>query len=249
MGYKGIVHQPDPEGKPDLEAGLIAMRKMHIHAIEASGLTSADEMLYPANWSYVSDFLSYVAIGARSVENQQHRLTVSGLDIPAGMKNPTSGDLSVMINSIIAAQHSHTFIYRSSEYRTTGNPLAHAVLRGATNKHGNNIPNYHYEDLELLLAKYAETTLVNPAAIVDTNHSNSDKQFDQQPRIAREIMHSRIYDPRVHNLVKGLMIESYLVEGCQKIGTGTHVYGKSITDPCLGWEDSEKLIDEIAELA
>ena len=249
MGYKGIVHQPDPEGKPDLEAGLIAMRKMHIHAIEASGLTSADEMLYPANWSYVSDFLSYVAIGARSVENQQHRLTVSGLNIPAGMKNPTSGDLSVMINSIIAAQHSHTFIYRSSEYRTTGNPLAHAVLRGATNKHGNNIPNYHYEDLELLLAKYDETTLVNPAAIVDTNHSNSDKQFDQQPRIAREIMHSRIYDPRVHDLVKGLMIESYLVEGCQKIGTGTHVYGKSITDPCLGWEDSEKLIDEIAELA
>ncbi|MGI6088538.1 MAG: 3-deoxy-7-phosphoheptulonate synthase [Bilifractor porci] len=249
MGYKGIVHQPDPEGKPDLEAGLIAMRKMHIHAIEASGLTSADEMLYPANWSYVSDFLSYVAIGARSVENQQHRLTVSGLDIPAGMKNPTSGDLSVMINSIIAAQHSHTFIYRSSEYRTTGNPLAHAVLRGATNKHGNNIPNYHYEDLELLLAKYSETTLANPAAIVDTNHSNSDKQFNQQPRIAREIMHSRIYDPRVHDLVKGLMIESYLVEGSQKIGSGTHVYGKSITDPCLGWEDSEKLIDEIAELA
>lgn len=248
IGYKGIIHQPDPEGKPDLEAGLIAMRKMHIHAIEQTGLTAADEMLYPANWSYVSDFLSYVAIGARSVENQQHRLTVSGLDIPAGMKNPTSGDFSVMINAVIAAQSSHTFIYRSDEYHTSGNPLAHTILRGAQNKHGNPISNYHFEDLELLLEKYDETTLVNHACIIDTNHSNSGKKYEQQPRIAREVLHSRMYDPRIRQLVKGLMIESYLEPGCQKIGA-EHVYGKSITDPCLGWADSEKLIYEIAGLS
>ena len=246
-GYKGIVHQPDPEKKPDLATGLKAMRKMHIKAVEVSGLTAADEMLYPANWSYVSDFLSYVAIGARSVENQQHRLTVSGIDIPAGMKNPTSGDLSVMINSVIAAQSPHTFAYRSMECRTSGNPLTHTILRGATNKHGNSIPNYHFEDLELLIEKYDETTLVNPACIIDTNHSNSDKKYEQQPRIAREILNSRKYDPRIRDLVKGLMIESYLVPGSQKIGCD-HVYGKSITDPCLGWEESERLIYEIAEL-
>ena len=239
---------PDPERQPDLAAGLIAMRRMHIHAIENSGLTAADEMLYPHNWSYVSDFLSYVAIGARSVENQQHRLTVSGMDIPAGMKNPTSGDLTVMINSIIAAQCPHTFGYRNGEYRTSGNPLAHAVLRGTTNKHGNNIPNYHFEDLELLLQKYDETTLQNHAVIVDTNHANSGKKYDQQPRIAREILNSRRYDPLVARLVKGLMIESYLEPGCQQIGAAHHVYGKSITDPCLGWDDSERLIYEIAAL-
>ena len=247
LGYKGIVHQPDPEGKPDLVAGLIAMRRMHIRAIEVSGLTAADEMLYPSNWSYVSDFLSYVAIGARSVEDQQHRLTVSGLDIPAGMKNPTSGDLSVMINAIIAAQTGHTFIYRTAEYETSGNPLAHAVLRGATNKHAQSISNYHYEDLELLLDMYENAGLRYPAAVIDTNHSNSDKRYDQQPRIAREVMHSRRYDPRIRSLVKGLLIESYLEPGCQKIGE-THVYGKSITDPCLGWPESEKLICEIADL-
>ncbi|QNM08897.1 3-deoxy-7-phosphoheptulonate synthase [Wansuia hejianensis] len=247
-GYKGIVHQPDPEKKPDLLAGLVAMRRMHIRALEESGLTAADEMLYPANWSYVSDFLSYVAIGARSVEDQQHRLTVSGIDIPVGMKNPTSGDLSVMINSVIAAQSGHTFIYRSAETHTFGNPLAHTILRGATNKHGNAIPNYHFEDLELLLDKYAQTSLKNPATIVDTNHSNSNKKYNQQPRIAREVLHSRRYDSRIASLVKGLMIESYIEPGCQKIGCGTHVYGKSITDPCLGWDESERLIYEIAEL-
>ncbi len=224
------------------------MRRMHIRALEESGLTAADEMLYPANWSYVSDFLSYVAIGARSVEDQQHRLTVSGIDIPVGMKNPTSGDLSVMINSVIAAQSGHTFIYRSAETHTSGNPLAHTILRGATNKHGNAIPNYHFEDLELLLDKYAQTSLKNPATIVDTNHSNSNKKYNQQPRIAREVLHSRRYDSRIASLVKGLMIESYIEPGCQKIGCGTHVYGKSITDPCLGWDESERLIYEIAEL-
>jgi 3-deoxy-7-phosphoheptulonate synthase len=246
-GYKGIIHQPDPEKKPDLLAGLFAMRKMHIRALQESGLPAADEMLYPENWSYVSDFLSYVAIGARSVENQQHRLIVSGIDIPVGMKNPTSGDLSVMLNSITAAQNHHMFIYRNAEVLTTGNPLAHAVLRGATNKHGNALPNYHFEDLELLLSKYEESGLKNPAVIVDTNHSNSSKKYEQQPRIAREVLHSRLYDPRLRRLVKGLMIESYLEPGSQKIGQGTHIYGKSITDPCLGWAESEQLIYEIAE--
>jgi len=248
MGYKGIIHQPDPEGKPDLAAGLIAMRQMHIHAIEQSGLTAADEMLYPSNWSYVSDFLSYVAIGARSVENQEHRLTVSGLDIPAGMKNPTSGDLSVMLNSVTAAQSGHTFIYRNAEYHTSGNPLAHTILRGATNKHGNSIPNYHFEDLELLLQMYEKTDLANKACIIDTNHSNSGKKYEQQVRIAREILQSRRYDPRIGRLVKGLMIESYLEPGSQKIGAPNHVFGKSITDPCLGWDESERLIYEIAAL-
>lgn len=247
-GYKGIVHQPDPEKKPDLVHGLIAMRKMHMRVIEESELTSADEMLYPDNWSYLSDILSYVAVGARSVENQQHRLTVSGLDIPAGMKNPTSGDYSVMLNSVIAAQGSHTFIYRNWEVKTSGNPLTHTILRGAVNKHGNAIPNYHYEDIQLLLEKYNETSLKNPAVIIDANHSNSNKQFEQQIRIVREVMHNRQYSDDIRRLVKGVMIESYLVEGNQKIGCGTHVYGKSITDPCLGWEDTEELIYKIAEL-
>ncbi len=245
-GYKGIVHQPDPEKGVDFLAGLLAMRHMHIRAVEETGLTAADEMLYPENWRYVSDILSYVAIGARSVEDQQHRLTVSGFDVPAGMKNPTSGDFSVMLNSIYAAQHPHSFIYRGWEVNTSGNPLAHAVLRGATNKHGNNTPNYHYEDLMRLLEMYGKMELKNPAAIVDANHSNSNKQFEQQIRIVKEILHNRKLNPDLKRLVKGVMIESYLEEGSQKVGGG--VYGKSITDPCLGWEDSERLILDIAEL-
>lgn len=244
-GYKGIVHQPDPEGKPDFLAGLIAMRKMHIRAIAETGLTAADEMLYPENWRYVSDILSYVAIGARSVEDQQHRLTVSGFDVAAGMKNPTSGDLSVMLNSVYAAQHPHSFIYRGWEVNTTGNDLTHTVLRGATSKHGNNIPNYHYEDLNLLLEMYEKTDLKNPACVIDANHSNSGKQYEQQIRIVKEVMHSRKLSSDIHKLVKGVMIESYIEEGCQKVGGG--IYGKSITDPCLGWEASEKLIYDIAE--
>ena len=247
-GYKGIVHQPDPEKKPDLLQGLITMRKMLIRAVEESGLTPADEMLYPTNLSYVSDILSYVAVGARSVENQEHRLTVSGVDVPAGMKNPTSGDFSVMLNSVIAAQAHHTFIYRHWEVKTDGNPLAHTILRGAVNKHGNAIPNYHYEDLQFLLEKYQDTNLVNPATIVDTNHSNSDKKYMEQIRIAKEVLHSRRHSQDICRLVKGLMIESYIEPGSQKIGCGNHVYGKSITDPCLGWEDSERLIYEIAEM-
>ncbi len=244
-GYKGIVHQPDPEKKPDFLAGLIAMRKMHIRAVQESGLTSADEMLYPENWRYLSDILSYVAIGARSVEDQQHRLTVSGFDVAAGMKNPTSGDLSVMLNSVYAAQHPHSFIYRGWEVNTSGNELTHTVLRGATNKHGNNIPNYHYEDLNLLLEMYGKMELKNPACVIDANHSNSGKQFAQQIRIVKEVMHSRKLNREIHGLVKGVMIESYLVEGSQPVGGG--VYGKSITDPCLGWDASERLIYDIAE--
>lgn len=244
-GYKGIVSQPDPEKQPDFLAGLIAMRKMQIKAMEESGLTAADEMLYPENWLYVSDLLSYVAIGARSVEDQQHRLACSGFDVPAGMKNPTSGDFSVMLNSVYAAQHSHSFIYRGYEVKTSGNELAHTVLRGATNKYGRNLPNYHYEDLNTLLKLYNERDLKNPACIIDTNHSNSDKKFEQQIRIAKEVMHSRKLSSDIHSLVKGLMIESYIEDGCQKVGDG--IYGKSITDPCLGWEATEKLIYEIAD--
>lgn len=244
-GYKGIVHQPDPEKKPDFLQGLIAMRKMHIRALSESGLTAADEMLYPENWRYVSDILSYVAIGARSVEDQQHRLTVSGFDVPAGMKNPTSGDFSVMLNSVYAAQHPHSFIYRGWEVNTSGNELAHTVLRGAVNKHGNAIPNYHYEDLNRLLEMYDQMDLLNPATIIDANHSNSNKQYKQQIRIVKEVMHSRKLNADIHKLVKGVMVESYIEEGCQKIGNG--VYGKSITDPCLGWEDTERLLYEIAE--
>ena len=246
-GYKGIASQPDPEKAPDMIEGLIAMRKMHIRAIAESGLTCADEMLYPENWGYVEDLLSYVAIGARSVEDQQHRLTVSGMEVPAGMKNPTSGDIAVMLNSVVAAQGGHRFIYRSWEVETSGNELAHTILRGAVNKHGEAIPNYHYEDLRLLWEKYQKKNLKNPAVIVDTNHSNSNKQYDQQVRIAKEVLHSRQVDPELHTLVKGLMIESYIEPGNQKIG-GDHIYGKSITDPCLGWEESERLLYTIAEM-
>ena len=246
-GYKGMVHQPDPEKETNMLAGLIAIRKMHIHAIQESGFTCADEMLYPENYRYLSDILSYVAVGARSVEDQQHRLTVSGMDVPAGMKNPTSGDFSVMLNSIVAAQGSHRFIYRGWEVETTGNELSHAILRGAVSKHGEAIPNYHYEDLRLLLEKYQQKNLKNPAVIVDTNHSNSSKQYEQQVRIAHEILHNRKVEPELHKLVKGLMIESYIEPGNQKIGC-EHVYGKSITDACLGWEESEKLLYDIAEM-
>ena len=245
-GYKGIVHQPDPEKQADFLAGLIAMRKMHLRAVSESGLTAADEMLYPENWGYVSDILSYVAIGARSVEDQQHRLTVSGFDVASGMKNPTSGDFSVMLNSVYAAQHPHSFTYRGWEVNTTGNELAHTVLRGANNKHGQNIPNYHYEDLIRLHDMYENMNLKNPACVIDSNHSNSNKQFKQQIRIVKEVLHSRKISEDIHKLVKGFMIESYLEEGCQKVGGG--VYGKSITDPCLGWKDTEELIYTIAEM-
>lgn len=244
-GYKGIVHQPNPEQKEDFLAGLIAMRKMHIHAIEVSGLTAADEMLYPDNWGYVSDILSYVAIGARSVEDQQHRLTVSGFDVASGMKNPTSGDFSVMLNSVYAAQHPHHFTFRGCEVKTSGNKLTHVVLRGAVSKHGNTVQNYHYEDIIRLANMYAERDLANPAAIIDANHSNSGKKYEEQVRIVKEVMHNRQICPAIRTLIKGVMIESYLEPGCQKIGD--HIYGKSITDPCLGWEESERLIYEIAE--
>ena len=244
-GYKGIVHQPDPEKEPDFIQGLQAMRKMHIRAIAESGLTAADEMLYPENWGYVADILSYVAIGARSVEDQQHRLTVSGFDVPAGMKNPTSGDMAVMLNSVYAAQHAHSFIYRGYEVHTSGNDLAHTILRGAVNKDGRSLCNYHYEDLNSLLDLYNERDLLNPACIIDSNHNNSDKQYDQQVRIIKEVMHSRKLNNDIHNLVKGVMVESYIEPGNQKVGGG--VYGKSITDACLGWAESEKLIYDIAE--
>ena len=245
-GYKGMLHQPDPEKETNIYAGIIALRKMHIRALSESHLTAADEMLYPENWGYVSDILSYVAIGARSVEDQQHRLTVSGFDLPSGMKNPTSGDFSVMLNSVYAAQHPHRFIYRGYEVQTNGNDLAHTVLRGATSKHGRNIPNYHYEDLQILLGLYNERDLKNPACIIDSNHSNSNKQFKEQIRIVSEILHSRRYNDDVKKMVKGVMIESYIEEGNQKI-CDHMTYGKSITDPCLGWEDTEKLIYKIAE--
>lgn len=246
-GYKGIASQPDPTKAPDMVEGLIAMRKMHLRAIAESGFTCADEMLYPENWPYVEDLLSYVAIGARSVEDQHHRLTVSGFDVASGMKNPTSGDFSVMLNSVYAAQHSHHFTFAGYEVRTTGNPLAHTILRGAVSKHGNCVQNYHYEDLVRLSDMYESMELVNPATIVDANHSNSNKQFEQQIRIVREVMMSRQFSSDVKKLVKGVMIESYLEEGSQKI-SDHQIYGKSITDPCLGWEDSEKLLYTIAEL-
>lgn len=244
-GYKGIATQPDPEAKPDMVAGLIAVRKMHLRAIEETGLSAADEMLYPENWDYVDDLLSYVAIGARSVEDQQHRLTVSGFDVASGMKNPTSGDFSVMLNSVYAAQHPHHFTHRGWEVDTSGNPLAHVILRGAVNKRGVALPNYHYEDLVRLHEMYEKMDLLNPACIVDANHSNSNKKYYEQIRIVDEVMHNRKISSDIHKLVKGVMIESYIEPGSQKIGE--HVYGRSITDPCLGWAESEKLLYNIAE--
>lgn len=243
-GYKGMMHQPNLKEKPNVTEGIKSIRKLHIRAMKESGLPAADEMLYPENYPYVEDLLSYVAIGARSVENQQHRLTVSGMNIPAGMKNPTSGDISVMFNSIKAAQISHNFIYNSYEVETTGNPLAHAILRGAVNQHGECIPNYHYENLSMVAEEYDKRGYKNPAIIVDTNHSNSMKKFDEQTRIANEVIHSKLHSPALNKLVKGLMIESYLVEGRQD---NREVYGKSITDPCIGWEETEKLIYNIAD--
>ena len=245
-GYKGMLHQPVPTENPDMLKGMIAIRKLHMRALAETGFSCADEMLYPENHRYLSDLISYVAIGARSVENQQHRLTASGLDVPVGMKNPTGGDLSVMMNSITAAQHSHTFIYRGWEVVSEGNPLAHAILRGYVNKHGQSLPNYHYEDLIHLHELYAASGLANPSVIVDTNHANSGKKYLEQVRIAKEILHSRRYSADVKKLVKGLMIESYIEDGCQKIDEND-IYGKSITDPCLGWEKTERLILDMAD--
>lgn len=245
-GYKGMLHQPNPTGMPDLSSGIAAVRNLHIKALAETGFTAADEMLYPENYSYLDDILAYVAIGARSVENQQHRLVSSGVSIPVGMKNPTSGDISVMMNAITAAQHPHAFIYRASEAKSDGNPYAHAILRGYVNDRGQSFPNYHYEDLYRLAQVYSEKNLLNPALIVDTNHSNSGKQYLEQIRIAKEILHSMRHSSDIKKLVKGLMIESYIEDGSQKIGEC--VYGKSITDPCLGWEKSERLVLDIADL-
>lgn len=245
-GYKGMLHQPEPDKAPDLLAGIIAIRKMHIRAILEGGMTAADEMLYPENRSYLDDILSYEAVGARSVENQQHRLTASGMDIPVGMKNPTSGDFSVMLNSVVAAQSTHNFIYRGMDVTTDGNDLAHVILRGGVDKYGTCNPNYHYEDLVRLLHMYEERDLKYPAAVIDVNHSNSNKQYKEQIRIVSEVLHSRNYNPKLKNLIKGVMIESYLEEGSQSIDSA-RIYGKSITDPCLGFEDTEELIFKIAE--
>ena len=244
-GYKGMAHQPKPTEEPNMVKGLKAIRKMHIRALKESHLTAADEMLYPGNYPYLEDILSYVAVGARSVENQLHRLTISGLDVPSGMKNPTSGDIEVMLNSVQAAQHPHMFVYNGWEVKTTGNPLTHCILRGAVDQHGLNIPNYHYEHLMRLSEAYKKRNLLYPAIIVDTNHANSNKRFQEQPRIAKEVIKSLQNSKTLKNKVKGLMIESYLVEGAQKIGE--NIYGKSITDPCLGWGDSERLLRELAE--
>ena len=245
-GYKGMLHQPDPDKAPDLYAGIMAIRKMHIRAMKESGLTAADEMLYPENRSYLDDILSYEAVGARSVENQQHRLTASGMDIPVGMKNPTSGDLSVMLNSIVAAQMGHRFIYRTMDVTTSGNPLAHTILRGGVDKYGQCIPNYHYEECVRLWELYQKKDLKNPAAVIDVNHSNSNKKYKEQIRIVSEVLHSRRYNPDLKKMIKGVMVESYLEEGRQDISADM-IYGKSITDPCIGWEDTEKLIYKIAE--
>ena len=244
-GYKGLLHQPNPEKDSDMLEGVVAIRRLHTKVLAETGLSTADEMLYPDNYRYLSDLLSYVAVGARSVENQEHRLTASGIAVPVGMKNPTSGDITVMLNSVMAAQHEHTFIYRGWEVETTGNELAHAILRGYVNKHGQAIPNYHFEDLESLYNAYEARGLKNIALVVDANHSNSAKRYQEQPRICKEVLHSCQHSERIRSMVKGFMIESYLEGGCQKIGEG--VYGKSITDPCIGWEDTERLILEIAD--
>ena len=246
VGYKGMLHQPDPEKAEDMLAGIISIRQMHMRIIRETGFTCAEEMLYPSNYSYLSDLLSYVAVGARSVENQEHRLVASGLGIAVGMKNPTAGDVTVMMNSISAAQSRQDFIYRNWEVRTQGNPLAHAIMRGFVDSFGRPHPNYHYENLRQLLELYQKNALLNPAVIVDTNHDNSGKQYLEQIRICRDVMHSRSLSSDIHHLVKGLMVESYLEDGCQKIGEG--VYGRSITDPCLGWEKTEQLIFSLADM-
>lgn len=245
-GYKGMASQPDPEARPDMLEGLIAVRRLHMRVIEETGLFSADEMLYPQDYRYLSDLLSYVAVGARSVENQEHRLVASGMEIPVGMKNPTGGDISVMLNSITAAQHSHVFLYRGWEVVSSGNPLAHAILRGYMSKSGQSIPNYHYEDLAGLYEAYSARNLANMSLIVDCNHANSGKHYEEQIRIAKEVLHSCRHNADIRGMVKGFMIESYLEDGAQKIGEG--IYGKSITDPCLGWEKTERLLFDVAEL-
>ncbi len=245
-GYKGMLHQPDPSKKPDMLAGIIAIRRLHTRVVEETGFACADEMLYPEDHRYLSDILGYVAVGARSVENQQHRLVASGLDIPVGMKNPTGGDLSVMMNSIYAAMGDHMFLYRGWEVETYGNPYAHAILRGCVNERGESRPNYHYEDLVQLYKLYTDRAIKNPACIVDCNHANSGKQYLEQTRIAKEVMHSKRYSADINALVKGLMIESYIQDGSQKITECT--YGKSITDACLGWEKTRQLIFDLAEL-
>ena len=244
-GYKGMAHQPDPEKKPDLTEGIVAIRKMHIRAFCESHLTAADEMLYPGNFPYLEDVLSYVAVGARSVENQEHRLTISGLDLPAGMKNPTGGDISVMLNAIRAAQIPHEFTYNRWIASTPGNPLAHAILRGYQDTSGRSLPNYHYEDLTFIAEQYLDRGLENPTILVDTNHANSNKQFAEQPRIGLEVMRSRSSSDLIRDMVRGLMVESYLEEGSQKVEDG--VFGKSITDPCLGWDASDRFVKELAE--
>ena len=246
-GYKGMLHQPDPNAAPDLLKGIIAIRRLHLRALSETGFGCADEMLYPENHRYLSDLLAYVAVGARSVENQQHRLTASGLDIPVGMKNPTCGDLTVMMNSITAAQSSHMFLYRGWEVKSAGNPYAHAILRGYVDTNGHSAPNYHFEDLNRTADMYAKSGLQNPAIIVETNHANSGKQCLEQVRIAKEVLHACRHSNDVKKLVKGLMIESYIEDGAQKIGPD-EIYGKSITDPCLGWEKTERLIYDIADL-
>ena len=245
-GYKGMLHYPDPSEKPNLIKGVIAVRKMLMKVLTEYGLAGADEMLYPENHRYMNDLLAYVAVGARSVENQQHRLTASGLAIPVGMKNPTSGNLSVMINAIHAGQHSHTFCYRNWEVKSAGNPHTHAILRGYVDQNGISYPNYHYEDLVRLNELYASSELVNPGVIVDTNHNNSGKKYLEQIRITKEVLHSCRYNPEIRKLVKGFMIESYLEDGCQPVNG--EVYGQSITDPCLGWEKTERLIYDIADI-
>ena len=245
-GYKGMLHQPNPQEHSDMLRGLISIRKLHMRAINESGFSCADEMLYPEHHRFLDDLLSYVAVGARSVEDQQHRMTASGLDVPVGMKNPTGGNLSVMMNAIKAAQAGHTFIYRNWEVESKGNPLTHAILRGYIDSHGITHPNYHYEDLAHLYDLYAQSGLANPSVLVDTNHCNSGKRYDEQVRIAKEVLHSTRHSTEIHALVKGLMIESYLEDGCQKPGDG--VYGKSITDPCLGWEKTERLVLDLADL-
>ena len=245
-GYKGMLHQPDPNEKPDMLKGIVAIREIHMRAIEQTGFSCADEMLYPENHRYLNDVLSYVAVGARSTENQQHRLTASGLTVPVGMKNPTGGDISVMMNSIVAGQHAHTFIYRGWEVESTGNPLTHAILRGYVDQYGRSLPNYHYEDLAQLCEQYAKRNLKNPAVIIDANHANSGKRFEEQPRIVKDVLHSCRHNSDIKKIVKGFMVESYLEDGNQPVGGG--VYGKSITDPCLGWAKTEKLIFGLAEL-
>ncbi len=245
-GYKGMVHQPNPEAEPDIFEGILAIRRLHTTVLKETGLSTADEMLYPDNYRYISDLLSYVAIGARSVENQEHRLTSSGIEIPVGMKNPPCGDISVMLNSIMAAQHKHTFIYRGWEVETEGNPLAHAILRGYVDNYGHSLPNYHYEDLANLYTAYKSKGLENMALIVDSNHANSGKKYNEQERICKEVLHACRHSADIKSYVKGFMIESYIEDGNQKIGEG--VYGKSITDPCIGWNKTERLVLDIADL-